>query len=102
MQPINFRDLITQQEKELTTAHTVEDVKTITNCPGSLTGFFWPGDYDDFADALMVAGWQIDFREGYWFTATPVDGLGAVEYIEGDVVPLTSRFEASMYLGEHQ
>lgn len=102
MQTINFRDLLTQQEQELTTARTVEQVKTITSCPGSLTGFFWSGNYDDFADALMVAGWQLDFREDFWFTAVPADGLGAIEYIEGNIVPLDSRFEAGMYLGERQ
>lgn len=102
MQTLNFRDLLTRQEQALTTAYTVEQVKTITNCPGSLTGFFWPGNYDDFADSLMVAGWQLDFREDFWFTAAPADGQGAIEYIEGDIVPLDSRFEAGMYLGERQ
>ena len=47
---------------------------------------FWPGDYDDFSGALMLAGYRIDWIEPYYFTARHPKNDGALQYIEGDLI----------------
>lgn len=72
------------QHQALTSARSVYEALAITHCPGSVYGSLWAGDYDDFADALLDAGWRIDWHEPYWFTATDRQG-DQLEYIEGDI-----------------
>lgn len=47
---------------------------------------FWPGDYDDFSGALMLAGYKIDWIEPYYFTARHPKDVGTLQYIEGDLL----------------
>lgn len=85
------------KKQELATAITIEDVLTITQSMGSITGHFWAGDYDEFAEALYCAGWDITYREPFWFVATPPFEDEAIEYIEGDVYRLVSKYDAQLF-----
>lgn len=54
--------------------------------PSSGQAFFPGGADDDLADALIDAGWSVDFEEGaYLYTAVhPVSGA-VVQHVEGDL-----------------
>lgn len=47
---------------------------------------FWPGDYDDFSGALMLAGYTIGWIYPYYFTARHPKHVGTLQYIEGDLL----------------
>lgn len=55
--------------------------------PPSSADAFFPGGADDtLADAVMDAGWSLDYEEGdYLWTATHPYTGATVRYIEGDV-----------------
>lgn len=55
--------------------------------PPSSGDMFFPGGADEtLADALMVAGWSVDFEEGdYLYTAVHPASGAVLQYVEGDV-----------------
>lgn len=54
--------------------------------PSSGDAFFPGGADDTLADALMSAGWSVDFEDGdYLYTAVHPDSGAVIHYVEGDI-----------------
>lgn len=90
-------DLQDAQANQLSSATTLDAVKQVTNCPGSLTGYFYSGDADDFSDALYIAGWKFHWFEApYFFDA--INRRGEVlRFIEGDIYTTDVKFGKDAY-----
>lgn len=81
----------------VTNTDTLESEKTLASFLKEKTAKeiadmeFWPGDYDDFSDALMSAGYKINWIEPYYFEAHHRHEHGGLKYIEGDLyyIPAT-------------
>lgn len=55
--------------------------------PKSSGDAFFPGGADDtLADALMNAGWSVDFEEGdYLYTVVHPESGAVIQHVEGDI-----------------
>ncbi len=71
------------------TPNTFEALKGILDSfepPSSGDAFFPGGSDDDLADALIDAGWVLNFREGaFVYTAHHPDTGARLEHVEGDL-----------------
>lgn len=65
----------------------LDAIKEAYAVPGSCTGYFFGGDYDDFADALLGAGWSVTWSDEGPFCFQATKGGDLLTYIEGDIYP---------------